>query len=543
MPRALLKLLWLKMRGNARRALRVQGNPKRLILLVVGAVAVVLWLSPLVFVAASSHRTPDDGEFTRVFGPLILAAFVFLALFASSGDNAIAFQPAEVDLLFPGPFTRRQLLAYKLVSGMIASIFAATIFSIVFMRHAGSWPNAFVGILLSLWFIQFLGAGIALVKQIIGELSYTRIRRVALAVVTVGVVAALAMIVERQTFTDVYSLARQIHQSTPGRIFLAPFRVFADIVAAASFSEALPKLGVAVAIVAALFFVVLRLDADYLEASLRASERLADRVRRARAGNVFVPAGKAARSRRAPIRGWLGGAGPIAWRQSTTLVRSGRKWLFQLAILLVFAGFIVSSMRRLESDDTGVAVSIGVLAYLTFILASILRFDFRADLDHIETLKSLPLDPRAIALGEILLPVALLSAVQALIVVACAYLFHWPRSLIIATGAALPVLNVLLVGVENLLFLMFPARLANRGVADFSLIGRQLLLFMGKFVIFGVIAGVGAGTALGVRAVTDSWPLGLAAAWLVLAAGATAVVLAAGRAFRAFDVSTDLPPA
>ncbi len=507
-----------------------------------GVAAFVLWLGPLLLFSDNSKDTSTD--FLLAYGPLLLAAFTIFSLLASSGENAIAFQPAEVDLLFPGPFTRRQLLAYKLLSGMIASLFGALIFSLVFKRHAGSWPVAFLGFILTLWFIQFLGTGLALIKQLVGEMAYTRARRFLVAAVLIAIAVAVSLGVQQQSFENLPELGRQINQSFAGRYLLAPFRVYSSLIACRTLEDAAKWAGIAVAINAALAVLVLRLDADYIEASIRASERYAERIRRARSGNMFAPAatgGKNIRSRRVSRMSWLGGAAPIVWRQSTTLARSGKKWAFQVLLILAFAGFMMGSFRRMNTGDAGMGIGVGVLAYITVALASMLRFDFRADLDHIETLKSLPLDPRAIALGELLLPCALLAAIQAMLIAAAAWVFNWPLIAIVSAGAAIPVVNVLLLGVENLLFLMFPARLNNRGVADFSLIGRQMLLFMGKALLFAVIAAIAVGAAYVVHLFTDLVPAAIATAWIVLAIAATGAVLGVARAFRAFDVSSDMP--
>ena len=105
MPGALLRLLWMKTYAGLRRAVRVQGNPKKLVMLVVGLVAIFMWFAPMV-VLNVRNATPDT-TFLDNYGPLALACLILVSLFASSGETAIAFQPAEVDILFPGPFTRR----------------------------------------------------------------------------------------------------------------------------------------------------------------------------------------------------------------------------------------------------------------------------------------------------------------------------------------------------------------------------------------------------------------------------------------------------
>ena len=49
--------------------------------------------------------------------PAALLGLLLMALFTATRQEGIVFSPAEVDFLFSGPFTRRQLLFYKLFAG------------------------------------------------------------------------------------------------------------------------------------------------------------------------------------------------------------------------------------------------------------------------------------------------------------------------------------------------------------------------------------------------------------------------------------------
>jgi hypothetical protein len=542
MPVALLKLLWMKSWASVRRALRVKGNPKRLVLLAVGVFATTAWLLPTFFMAPSVPAQSPD--FIREYGPLLLLAFLILMLLSSGGDAAIAFQPAEVDLLFPGPFSRRQLLGYKLLSGMTGSLFTALIFSLAFHRHAGSWPAAIIGFVLAMWFIQFLGTALALGKQIVGELAFKRAVNLVLLAIIAGLAGAAYWSWKDGVFADLPSVVRAANRSFAGRWLLAPLRVFTSLMASRSAAELLRWTLYGAGLDALLVVCVLRLDADYLEASIRASERFAAKLRRVRSGNLFAPAardGRPVRSRGVSRGPWLGGAAPIAWRQVTVLLRSGKLWMVRLLFILVFAGIFVAFVGRTATGAAVSAVGFSMMAYVTFALVTMLRFDFRSDLDHIETLKTLPLDPRAIALGELVLPVVLLGAVQAVLLGVCAWRFGWPPTVVAAGALGLATLDVVLVSIENLLFLLYPTRLANRGVADLSLFGRQALLKIGQFLVILLLGAAAAGAAFGVNALTGSRLAGAAVAWLILAGAAVGGVLAVGRAFRAFDVSSDMP--
>jgi hypothetical protein len=108
-------------------------------------------------------------------------------------------------------------------------------------------------------------------------------------------------------------------------------------------------------------------------------------------------------------------------------------------------------------------------------------------------------------------------------------------------------LNFLSFGLENLLFLWFPARLAPSGPGDFQMMGRQLLTLLAKFVALSLlllpasIAGLGA-FALGYHFFGDGVPAAVVVSWLGVSAAAAVVVLPIAAAFRRFDVTRDTPP-
>jgi hypothetical protein len=102
--------------------------------------------------------------------------------------------------------------------------------------------------------------------------------------------------------------------------------------------------------------------------------------------------------------------------------------------------------------------------------------------------------------------------------------------------------NFLLFALENLLFLLFPTRLAAATPGDFQTMGRNVLFLLGKVLALGVVllaAGVVGGLAW---FLTGSPWAGAAAAWPVVAASGAALVPFIALAFQAFDVGRDTPP-
>ena len=61
-------------------------------------------------------------QHTRRVGPLLLFAYCALTVLFASAEHGISFTPAEVQFLFSGPFSRRQVLAYKIVGNAPTNI-------------------------------------------------------------------------------------------------------------------------------------------------------------------------------------------------------------------------------------------------------------------------------------------------------------------------------------------------------------------------------------------------------------------------------------
>src|SRR5205814_7679914 len=120
-------------------------------------------------------------------------------------------------------------------------------------------------------------------------------------------------------------------------------------------------------------------------------------------------------------------AGPIAWRQLTTALRQSRAILVLMFIMSAALGPVVYiTGRGVGSGSTGAWV--GVLFWLTFMVANALRFDFRGDVDQIDTLKALPIRPTAVVIAQLVAPVLVLSLCQAALLGGLGYFMHLSRT-------------------------------------------------------------------------------------------------------------------
>ena len=238
---------------------------------------------------------------------------------------------------------------------------------------------------------------------------------------------------------------------------------------------------------------------------------------------------------------WLGGAGPVAWRQLIGAVRSFRGLLILLAIIAASAGDVrIHAAWRQDGGSSDARRR-------RYLDERVVRLDaqvrFRDELDRMDVLRSLPISPAAIAVAELIAPVLVLTAMQVLLLAAAvgSGLARWPFALA-AVAFTVPV-NVLLAGIENLLFLMFPLRAAGLIAGDLQLFGRQMVVFFCKFLL--LVAGLAAAAALGTVGFIlggKSWPAFGVMAWIGLSLVAMGTIPLLARAFVRFDPSVDTPP-
>src|SRR4051812_7642176 len=219
--RALLVLIRLQARAFRRRSLRGVRTWRGALFLILGIIGFLVWLTTSLINAFIAKR--PDPEKVRLFFPLAMLGICVSNLLSSAGDRAIAFTPAEVDFLFPGPFSRRQLLGYKLTRSALTSLLTTTIFAMIFLRYTQSFISGWIGFFLALQFLQLFSMAIVLVGQSIGEAAYTRGRKIVLLAIAGAVIAAMAPVMREAREGGYLALALRFRQSRVGQVMLAPF--------------------------------------------------------------------------------------------------------------------------------------------------------------------------------------------------------------------------------------------------------------------------------------------------------------------------------
>jgi Putative ABC exporter len=409
------------------------------------------------------------------------------------------------------------------------------------LRYSTHWIACLIGIWLTIQFMQLFAMAVVMLGQTIGERAFTTLRRgalfAALALVLIIVGPKLAAGLNHNP-TDVM---RQIHATLPGRILLFPFDVLTAVITAQNiFPTLLESAALALAIDLLMLAVVIGLDANYMETAATLSLRRYERFNRLRRGGVAGMTGRATTRFSVKPLPYFGGAGPIVWRQLTSAVRNSRGLFILLSIFSTVGVVFVINHHSQQNPNFGSIA--GVAIWINLIFVSMLKFDFRDELDRLDLLRSLPIRPAAIAVAEVAVPTLLLCAIQFLLLIAAASLHLAPAPILLAAAAFTLPFNLFLVSIENLMFLLFPLRSVGLIAGDMQMVGRQMIIFFCKFLLLMTGLALSAILALPAYIVGQkSWPAFIAAMWFALSVISAAMIPILAQRFSRFDPSVDTP--
>jgi hypothetical protein len=210
-----------------------------------------------------------------------------------------------------------------------------------------------------------------------------------------------------------------------------------------------------------------------------------------------------------------------------------------------------------------VTIIAGIAAgYIAFLGPQFARQDLRSDLAHADILKSYPLHGWQVLLGELLTPVAILSSLLWLALLAFALSFSphnlpWltPGLHVVATfGIALviPLLCALQLLIPNAAAVLFPGWMQStrhRGERGIEMLGQRIIFVLGQMLVI-VVALLPAALGAAVLFFATQWLVGPVAA-TGLTTVAVVVILGAevgcglwwlGQRFERLDLAAELRP-
>jgi Putative ABC exporter len=542
--RALWLLIGMNCIGWGRSLGRNLRTIKGALLAIVGLSVLGFWLWAVT--SAPRGDASIDPEALKKHGPAVFVTYCLLTVLMSRGERAIYFSPAEVNFLFVAPFTRRQLLVYKITVSALIAVPTTLFLAMLFRVHARWTFAAFVGLYCAVVFMQVFAIAVSLIGIMVGTAAYTRGRK--LLLLGLGLLVAVLLFQnakqsERGGLTGIFA---QLEDSPGWKAATAPLGCFIEAFLVEQGDwPALAKWG-ALSAGVTLFIVmlVLLLDAQYLESVASNSERIYSQIQKFRRGEAVTMHWRGSSTVRWGLPGFpfWGGVGPVAWRQATTGLRSlGRLALVVLILAPVMIGPLFAGEKERDTQ-TAILFIGGLLLWMSMLLTTLVPFDFRGDLDRMDLLKTLPLPAWRIVLGQLLTPVLILGLLQGVsLIVFWIFLRMEGWAVLCGLAFAAP-LNLLLFGLDNLLFLWFPSRMWASNPGDFQALGRNVLIFLTKVLVLG-IAGMGSAGLGSLAWLLTGYDLtsGVIACWVGLCIFAFLMVPVVAVAFRSFDVSRDVP--
>ena len=273
-------------------------------------------------------------EYVRLAPIPLLVLLVLAAVFAAF-ERPFRFNPAEVDLLQAGPFSRRQLLTYKIgadLSGVVVlALLAAPLGTAVF-----PFLSCFTGMLLAFGLAYSLQLVVSSLGMMLGLHGSKGPFRFALSLAILSTMFALVWFSFGTTWDDPVALYRQASQSWGWRLALTPLGWFFEVIMAKRvWPDLVQWASLCLVIDGALLATVYALDA-HLE--LREDEADQDAVEAAAATPVAAGVRWSF-----PLSSLGGSAGLLAWRQAMNVIRSPRQIGFALCMhgFLLFAAYVL----------------------------------------------------------------------------------------------------------------------------------------------------------------------------------------------------------
>jgi hypothetical protein len=544
MHTALWKLYRLRIRGGIRSMAGKLRSVRGAALAVFTLLVLGMMLAPNLVMAFKLGRVGWIGRSADCLCetiPVVMLLLVVLNIVTSLGERAIYFSPSDVDFLFPAPFSRRQILLYKILGNVTAAIFMALLLPTSLVIYIRSWPAAAVGFFLASLAINSLTMCAQLVAQSVTERAFTRARQFLLGGLITAAVVAMGQAAGRGLRGSWQETLLRARHSAVAEILLAPFAVFGKIIAAERLiPDALGWVTLGVILVVGIYALAIRLDANYLETAVRVSRQMQERRRRAMSDGIFsLQSKRAVQSSRLPQPPWLGGAGPLVWRQVIQALRGSRGAIMLAAIVLAAMGVSVALAARGLKELPSILPHfiVGVAAYATFLISAQAPLGFQGDYERMDFLKSLPIRPVAMACGMTLVVTAILTLLQwSVFAATTVFVPAAAAEMLVAGLLALPY-NWILFGAENFLFLLYPSPRVATGSEGFLKIGRVMIFMLAKFLALGVGSALAAIPAAVVYLLTGNVSAVCLVGWVTLLLPSLGILLLVAWAFQRYDVS------
>lgn len=501
---------------------------------------------------------------------LLLIAFNWIV---PRGRAGLTFSEAEIAFLFPAPIRRRTLIHYRLLCTLGTLAFTAFFVTLVsggwalsgvsaWLRGVGWW------VVLGTISLHFTATSFVVTRLLDrGVSSLARgVAGVSVLALVIGVPLVWTLTAlpapAQQDLASMAALAGYLEaalQSGPLPWLLAAPKLVSAPLLAADAAAFVHALWPALLVLAAHYLWVLLSAVSFEEASIAKAEKRATRLAAFRSGNLRVTAAK---KRRDPFRLHDTGHPEVAflWKNLLAMGQLFRPRAALVAAAVIAGACLWLSSAELRGGQVFVAIAgAAVLVVVLLLGPQFARHDLRADLKNADILKTYPLHGHQVVFGEMLAPLAVLSVIAWLALLAVTLSMAsspFPALLKaaapVAIAVATPFFCALQLVVHNAIALLFPAwvqNVSNPGEHGLDVFGQRLVFLTGQILLLalGLLpAAIGAGVTF----VVANWLTGPIIAAVLTALVALTVlgveiwagVRWLGARFAHFDLSAELRP-
>ena len=428
---------------------------------------------------------PFPAEGLELIFAVALGGVVIFLWFIPDEKPGLRFSEAETAFLFPAPFTRRQLIHYKLLSGLGASLLSAFFFTLMMARTVNGWGSVLRNI--GTWWILNSNISLHMIAVALVLTRYTgygkllEIRRYGVGALLFLYVAGVGYLVVNAQFDLMLQLF------TPLRWLVRAY--------VSTGLDFVVSIALLLAVLALQYWWVLRLETPFEENAIALAARHAETLARIRGGKLMWSRKQTARQEPFRLRSWMPVEMILLWKQLLALPKffRGKTFVVAAALIIASAEWLRHSAYASKGSIIS-AIALGFLAYLQFLLPLATRFD----LSQVEQMRMWPVPGWRIVLGSMLAPIVIMSGIGWLFVLTAASMqpavpsenMQWLTPALkwaLAGGLALliPAVTALqLIGPYGTA-LLFPAWAlsARPGQRGFDAMGARLILAVGQLLL------------------------------------------------------------
>ncbi|RKG59230.1 ABC transporter permease [Corallococcus sp. CA054B] len=559
--------LWVRTwRNRVVRQVQRLKRPRYLLGALVGLAYLYSLVGRSVFVQGTGRAVSPNARLFAEFSLEVSVLGTLVTAWVLGADRpALTFTQTEVQTFFAAPVTRKALLHYKLLRGLLSAMLAALAATLFVGRFTSPRPVLFfLGAALAMGTLYLHGTAASFVRAwLVSQGRWgSAVRWAVVAVLLVAGMGTLLSTLRDYPLPEnlsrpfaVREWLREVLDAPGPRAVLWPGRALVAPAMARSWEGFLRYLPASLALLVAHYAWVLAVEVPFEDSAVAGAEARTRRreQRAARSGSIRV--GKV------PFVLMARGRPEVAllWKNLIARRRMGSGLVMLLSFGVLGAVFaLVMGDTRLFSNSREFLGPMALMVALAMAVIgpSAFRTDLRMDLPKLELLRALPLTGRQVVGAELAASALTLGVAQWVMLLLALVLgvgaddvtlAPWSTPVVLGLLPVLPALGLAGLFVQNAAVVLLPAWIPAdseraRGVEALgqrllTLVGTLVVTFLGLLpaAVVAVLVGYPLFTVMGRWAV----PLaGLAAAG-ALFAEVTLGVAVLGRAFERLDVSEE----